>query len=149
MGQDGDEAELAAVRNVHGEAGPWVVAGYRMGKYALERLKLPRGSDQLEVIHHTPHEVQFASIADGAAAATGASLGKLNLTLQEDAEAADTRTTYRNKSGGSAVTLQTTPEFSGRYASVPKGQLAAAAKDVLHLPDAVVFRDVSATNPTK
>ena len=76
-----DDTALGAVAAVHGGTGPWVVAGYRMGQFALARLGLPRGSFDLEVRHFAPHEVQYSCIVDGAAAATGASLGKLNLAL--------------------------------------------------------------------
>jgi len=138
--QTTEEAALRAIRGVHRGAGPWVVAGYRMGQAALARLGLPHGSFDLEVVHHAPREVQFSCIADGAAAATGASLGRLNLSL-EPAPAADTRTTYRNKQTGVSVTLETTPGFSERYANVPRPQLAAAGLEVLQLRDAEIFRD--------
>jgi hypothetical protein len=111
-----------------------------MGLFALARLSLPHGSYDLEVVHHAPREVQFSCIADGAAAATGASLGRLNLSL-EPAAAAETRTTYRNKQTGATVTLATTPEFAQRYANVPREQLSAAGMEVLQLTDAEVFRE--------
>src|SRR5580704_15913505 len=72
---------LARVAAIHGAAGPWAVAGYRMGRYALGKLGLPAQSFDLEVVHHTPEKVQYSCIADGAAAATGASPGKLNLKI--------------------------------------------------------------------
>ncbi|WP_375760821.1 FmdE family protein [Corallococcus exercitus] len=49
---------LERVALVHGGAGPWAVAGYRMGEHALQQLGLPRGSFKLEVIHHSPANVQ-------------------------------------------------------------------------------------------
>src|SRR5688572_29342232 len=61
--------KLGAVARIHGGAGPWAVAGYRMGEYALGVLGLEHGSFDLEVVHFTPREVQYACIADGAAAA--------------------------------------------------------------------------------
>lgn len=143
---EGDEATLAHLQRIHGDAGPWVVAGYRMGIYALGRLKLPRGSEELEVTHHAPNELQFSSLVDGAAAATGTSLGQLNLHLEE-VPAEETRTTFRNRSSKSTVTLATTPEFNGRYASTSETQLSAAGKDVLHLNDGVIFREVTGSSP--
>jgi hypothetical protein len=137
-----DEDALAAISVIHGGAGPWVVAGYRMGRFALARLHLSARSDELEVIHYVPREVQYSCIADGAAAATGASVGHLNLSLQ-DANAAATRTTYRNRSAGTSITLQVSPEFATRFTDVPPQQLAAAGREVLHLPDAAVFREVA------
>lgn len=143
--EDADTRALAAIRSVHGGAGPWVVAGYRMGNYALGRLGLPRGSFDLEIVHHSPAEVQYSCIADGAAAATGASLGRLNLSMQP-AEAAQTRTTFRNRRTGASLTLQATSDFAQRFLDVPRSELAAAGAEVLHLPDAAIFREVEA-NP--
>ena len=139
----GDDDALARVTTIHGGAGPWVVAGYRMGEYALARLGLQRQSFDLEVVHRTPQEVQFSCIADGAAAATGASAGKLNLRLV-DATEADVATTYRRKSTGQAVTLRPSRAFTARFRDVPRDQLAAAGRIVLALPDAEVFEELPA-----
>jgi formylmethanofuran dehydrogenase subunit E len=134
---------LARVAAIHGGAGPWVVAGYRMGEYALAKLGLARQSFDLEVVHHTPQEVQFSCIADGAAAATGASTGKLNLRLV-DATEADVATTYRRKSTGQSVALRPTRAFAERFRDVPREQLAAAGRVVLALPEAEVFEELPA-----
>jgi formylmethanofuran dehydrogenase subunit E len=45
------------------------------------KLKLPRGSFGLEVVHKTPNEVQWSCIADSVQASTGAGVGKLNLKI--------------------------------------------------------------------
>src|SRR5215210_7102883 len=68
------DEELDAVAAVHGEAGPWAVAGWRMAKYAMKEL-----GDDLTVKHESPRAVQLSCIADGAQAATKTSVGKLNL----------------------------------------------------------------------
>ncbi|KYF93470.1 hypothetical protein BE20_09240 [Sorangium cellulosum] len=135
------EDELRAVAAIHGGAGPWAVAGYRMGRHALAKLGLPARSFDLEVIHHSPRNVQFSCIADGAAAATGASLGKLNLSLVEATEAG-VETTYRRRSTGQAVTLRPSAAFRARFRDVPREGLEAAGKEVLSLPDAEVFEEV-------
>ncbi|HEX3769524.1 MAG TPA: FmdE family protein [Polyangiaceae bacterium] len=134
---------LARVAAIHGGAGPWAVAGYRMGAYALAKLGLDRQSFDLEVVHHTPREVQYSCIADGASAATGASAGKLNLTLV-DAPESGVETTYRRKSTGQTITLRPSAAFAARFKDVPREQLAAAGKTVLGLPDADVFEEVPA-----
>jgi formylmethanofuran dehydrogenase subunit E len=136
-----DDTALARVAEIHGGAGPWAVAGYRMGEYALGRLGLARQSFDLEVVHHTPQEVQYSCIADGAAAATGASAGKLNLKLV-DATEANVATTYRRKSTGQSITLRPTHSFADRFRDVPREQLAAAGRSVLALPDAEVFEEL-------
>jgi hypothetical protein len=133
---------LAAITAVHGGAGPWVVAGDRMGRYALAKLGLPRGSFDLEVVHRSPHEVQYSCIADGAAAATGASLGRVSLTLA-NAPAPDTRTTYRKRSTGEELMLQTTSGSVNRYKDVPRSPLMVAGREVLHLADAEIFQEVT------
>ncbi|WP_438004189.1 FmdE family protein [Sorangium sp. So ce321] len=140
---EAQDEELRAVAAIHGGAGPWAVAGYRMGRYALARLGLPARSFDLEVVHHSPRSVQFSCIADGAAAATGASLGKLNLSLVEASEAG-IETTYRRRSTGQAVTLRPSAAFRARFRDVPRERLAEAGKEVLSLPDAEVFEEVPA-----
>jgi formylmethanofuran dehydrogenase subunit E len=132
---------LALVATIHGGAGPWAVAGYRMGRYALARLGLERQSFDLEVTHRTPEEVQFSCIADGASAATGASVGKLNLHVVPGTEA-DVATTYRRKSTGESVTLRPSRAFAERFRDVPRERLAEAGRQVLALPDAEVFEEV-------
>ena len=132
---DAGDDRLAEVARAHGGAGPWAVAGYRMGEHALHLLGVERGSFDLEVVHHTPEKVQYACIADGAAAATGASVGKLNLTLAP-ATAEETRTVYRRRSTGQTVTLRLTAAFVARFADVPRPHLADAGREVLALPDA-------------
>jgi formylmethanofuran dehydrogenase subunit E len=113
-----------------------------MGRYALSKLGLPSQSFDLEVIHQTPDEVQYSCIADGAAAATGASIGKLNLRLVEATEAT-VATTYRRKSTGQSVVLRPTPEFAARFRDTPREQLAAAGRIVLSLPDAAIFEEIA------
>ncbi|GAC1351307.1 MAG: hypothetical protein NVS3B20_08510 [Polyangiales bacterium] len=140
---DGIDRELADVANIHGEAGPWAVAGYRMGKYALGRLGIPRQSFDLEVIHHSPRQVRYACIADGAAAATGASLGKLNLTLVET-DAARLSTTYRRKSTGQSITLRPSPSFEKRFSSMERNELHGAGRVAMALGDEEVFEEAPA-----
>jgi hypothetical protein len=138
------DPRLEAVARAHGGAGPWAVAGYRMGEHALRVLGVPRGSFDLEVTHFTPREVQYSCIADGASAATGASPGKLNLSLV-DALAADTHTTYLRKSTGQSVTLRVTGAFRERFADVPMSRLATAGREVLGLRDDEIFEVVEGT----
>lgn len=136
-----DDAKLEAVAAIHGGTGPWAVAGYRMGEAALKQLGLARGSFDLEVAHFAPREVQYSCIADGAAAATGASVGKLNLTLSE-AAAKDLRTSYRRRSTGQVVVLRLTDDFKARFVDVPRERLGTAGREVLQLTDAQIFETV-------
>ncbi|UQA60299.1 formylmethanofuran dehydrogenase subunit E family protein [Polyangium aurulentum] len=140
------DAELAEVARIHGGAGPWAVAGYRMGKHALGKLGLQRHSFDLEIVHKSPRSVQFSCIADGASAATGASLGKLNLTLAEASEA-DVETVYRNKSTGQAVRLRPAASFRARYRDLPREKLMSTGREVMELPDAEIFEELPAEAP--
>lgn len=134
-----DDTRLAAVRLIHGGAGPWVMLGERMGERALVELGLPKGSFDLEVTHHGPEKVQYTCVADGAAAATGASVGKLNLHLET---AEQPSTTFRNRRTGAAITLAPADAFIARFKDLPREQLDAAGQEVLHLPEAELFQVV-------
>lgn len=136
-----EDVELREVAAVHGGAGPWAVLGYRMGRHALAALRLPRHSFDLTVTHESPQSVQYTCIADGAAAATGASAGKLNLTLVPAADAT-VITTYANKSTGQKVRLRPAKAFVARFSDVPRDGLAKAGREVLALPDAELFEAV-------
>ncbi len=135
------DPDIQAVVAIHGGAGPWAVAGYRMGRYALRRLGLQRGSFDLEVEHHSPHEVQYSCIADGAAVATGASMGKLNLSLA-DAPRTELHTVYRRRSNGMMVSLRISAAFEKRFMNVPRDHLADAGREVHHLRDDEIFEEV-------
>jgi formylmethanofuran dehydrogenase subunit E len=136
-----ESGALAEVAAIHGGAGPWAVLGWRMGSFALAALGLSKHDFAIEVVHAAPAEVQYSCIADGAAAATGASLGKLNLRLVE-ARADGVRTVFRDKTSGRSITLEPTPEFRRRFGDVPRERLGEAGREVLSLPDAQLFRVV-------
>ncbi len=138
-----DEAKLDDVARVHGEAGPWAVAGYRMGLAALAKLSLLPQSHALRVVHRSPKTPQFACVADGAQAATGASVGKLNLALEE-ASAEAMETTFTNTITGVSVTLRPSARFRARFTNTPREQARALGRAVLSLPDAEVFEQVTA-----
>ncbi|WP_437598559.1 hypothetical protein WMF28_38050 [Sorangium sp. So ce590] len=85
--------------------------------------------------------MHFSCIADGAAAATGASLEKLNISLVAASEAG-VETTYQRRWTGQAMTLRPSAAFRARFRDVPRAQLAAAGQEVLSLPDGEVFEEV-------
>jgi formylmethanofuran dehydrogenase subunit E len=133
------DVALDRVKAVHGGHGPFAVAGYRMGEYALEELGLPRGSFALEVVHATPKEVQFSCVADGLQAATGTSPGKLTLRVDEVAERAATRSEVRNRETGHLIAFRLAPAFLERYLDLPMEETPAAGREVMDLPDEQVF----------
>jgi formylmethanofuran dehydrogenase subunit E len=135
------DAKLDAVAAVHGEAGAWAVAGYRMSEFALHTLGLKRGDFALTVEHISPREVRFACVVDGIQAATGASLGRLQLTLTE-AKVEQLATVFKNKTSGQSLTLRPTAAFIKRFMEVPREQARAAGKQAMTLPAAEVFETV-------
>ncbi|MFO0661671.1 MAG: formylmethanofuran dehydrogenase subunit E family protein [Polyangiaceae bacterium] len=132
---------LHRVAAVHGDAGPWAVAGFRMGKYALAKLNLSAYSFDLDIVHQGPRLPQYACVADGASASTGASIGKVNLTLQE-ADEQHVQTTYKRKSTGATVTLKPSASFVAKYKDLPREKLREAGREVMTLPDSEVFEEV-------
>lgn len=129
---------LKQVAQVHGAAGPWAVAGYRMGQRILKELALPRYSFSLVVQHESPDAVQYTCILDGLQAATGASLGKLNLRYQR-AEESRMATYAQNRVTGRRLALRLRPEFVKSIFNVPADQFQKAAERVAALPEADIF----------
>ena len=138
---DDVDTKLDAVATIHGDAGAWAVAGYRMGESALKTLNLKRGSFSLKVDHQSPREVRFSCIADGAQAATGVSLGRLQLTYTE-AKVEQLATVYTNKDSGKSVKLRPTAAFMKRFMEVPREKARAAGREAMTMPDADVFEVV-------
>jgi formylmethanofuran dehydrogenase subunit E len=135
------EKKLDEVAAIHGAPGPWAVAGYRMSEHALARLGLERGSFDLQIVHWTPKEVRYSCIADGAAAHSGASLGKLNLSLVETTPD-NVLTIYRNTQSGKSVALRPTASFRERYADTPREKARELGREVLALPPDQIFEEI-------
>jgi formylmethanofuran dehydrogenase subunit E len=129
---------LARVREQHGAAGPWAVAGYRIGQRALKELGLPRQSFSLLVTHRAPAKVQYSCVADGLQAATGASPGKLNLRVEEvplerlGSVVEDRRTARR-------LTFTLHPDFIRSIQDVPRDRLEDDGRRVAGLRDEEIF----------
>jgi formylmethanofuran dehydrogenase subunit E len=133
------EAEcLARVKEIHGAAGAWAVAGYRMGDRALKELSLPRHSFSLLVVHHAPAQVQYSCIADGLQAATGASAGKLNLKVEE-VPIEQLSTTIEDRKTGRRLTFTLRPEFIKSIKDLPHGRAVEEGKRIAGLPDSEIF----------
>lgn len=132
------ETRLDQVAAVHGGAGPFAVAGYRMAQHALEVLALEPGSFDLDVEHHSPRAVQFSCIADGAQAATRVSVGKLSLRWVEAPQEA-TRTIFLKRSTGQKLVLQPTAAFVKAFINLPHEKARENGRKVLALPDAQIF----------
>ena len=138
------DPKLAAVAAIHGEVGPWAVAGYRMGEFALNKLGLKAHSHELRVLHRSPKSPQYACVADGAQAATGASVGKVNLAFEE-ASFEQLQTTFTNVRTGASVTLKPAKVFLARFTNTSRDKAFENGKAVLALKDAELFEVVSET----
>ncbi len=127
---------LARVKAIHGGAGPWAVVGYRIGERARTELNLPRQSFAIKVVHSTPGEVQYACMADGLQAATGASVGKLNLRLEE-VPVDKLRTTIVGLDR--TLVFRVRPELARTILDLPIDRLEAEGRRVAELPDEALF----------
>jgi formylmethanofuran dehydrogenase subunit E len=137
---------LARVKEVHGAAGPWVVAGYRIGERALKELGLARQSHNLDVVHRCPLQVQYSCMADGLMAATGASPGKLNLHLEE-ATVDGLKTVVRNRERSRSLVFTLKPEFVRSISDLPMDRLEAEGRRVASLPDEEIFSVSDSARP--
>lgn len=134
-----NEYVLKEVGNIHGVAGPFAVVGYRIGARALTELQMLKGEFDLDATHNTLPEVQWSCIADGILAATGASVGKLNLHLNLIADKKDAQSIIINKKTGEKVIFRLSEGFLQRYYNVPFPELAKAGRTVLDLRDEDIF----------
>lgn len=130
---------LEETARIHGGAGPFAVAGHRMGQRALKELGVPRGSFRLEVVHTCPRQVQWSCIADGLQAATGASPGKLNLSLAFVEDGGPTESRVRDRESGRTVVLTLTDAFRAAFLDTPRPELGAAGARVAALKDDEIF----------
>lgn len=128
---------LRRVAAIHGGAGPFAVAGFRMGQAALRQLGLEPGRFDLLVVHSCPAKVQWSCIADGLQAATGTSLGKLNLRWVETEQ--DVSSLIGTRDGKQGLVGRLSPAFVQRYLDTPRERLMAAGEEVAGLPEGEVF----------
>jgi formylmethanofuran dehydrogenase subunit E len=145
--------ELERVTDIHGGAGPWAVVGYRMGKRALAELglqsEIPHTSQNrfaINVVHKAPMDIQFTSIVDGLHAGTGASLGKMNLSLVNVPTVTEMRSIVSSKQTNKTIEFQVTPTFLSTYRDLPFERLLAAGEEVIRLPDEAIFTFTVTTN---
>ena len=132
------DVTLEAVASIHGMAGPFAVAGYRMGARALRDLNLQRGDFALSVVHESPAQVQWSCVVDGVQAATGASLGKLNLRF-ETVPINQMVTIIKNRKTGEELRFKLKPEFVRAFLNLPEDQLASAGAKVADPSDSTIF----------
>ncbi len=132
--------ELRSIRGVHGELTPGAVLGYRAGAAALAELGLDRGTEALRVVHACPPSVSLASVVDGIQAATGATLGRLNLELSPVSRAGDTRTTFVDRSSGQSLDVRFPLEVIDEIQSASEPfDVESLALRLATMPDEMLF----------
>jgi formylmethanofuran dehydrogenase subunit E len=128
---------IARTAMIHGIAGPFAVAGYRIGEHALARLGLERGSMDLEVTHYSPLQVQWTCIVDGIQASTGVSLGKMNL---KHVESAETYSLIRNRQTNVQLRFELATTFLKAHLNKPQQKLYEAGLKAAEAEEQEVFR---------
>lgn len=147
------EEAQAEVRFVHGSPGhgvpgPWALAGHRIGRHALRRLERQRGQVWgVRFVHRSPQEVRYTCMVDGLQAATGASLGKLNLAL-EPASAEELETVVRDEERGLTLRYRLTASFRERFFDTDYADFPAAARELEALSDEELFEVREERAPT-
>jgi formylmethanofuran dehydrogenase subunit E len=110
-----------------------------MGVRALRELSVARGHFYLEVEHRSEARVSESCIADGWQAATGVSVGRMNLRRVDTSATEGTVTRVRDRSTGRALRFELTPAFRARVAHVTHDNAEALGRMVMVLPDEDIF----------
>lgn len=132
--------ELRSIRNVHGDLTPGAVLGFRAGRSAMEQLGLSRGENCLHVLHQCPASPDFASMADGVQAATGATLGRLSLELAPVADARQTSTIFADQKSGRTLTIRFPADIVEEIeAADDTFSVEALALRIATMPDELLF----------
>ncbi|HKQ48513.1 MAG TPA: DUF4198 domain-containing protein [Phycisphaerae bacterium] len=129
---------LQSIRAVHGRIDPGAVAGYRIGKRALAELGLTAGAEELLAVHRAGRHPQLAAMLDGLQAATGATIGRLNLRVEEVEDDA-VETIVANRATGQRLVFRLSADCRGMIVSTEAGPLEEQAMRLATLPDTDLF----------
>lgn len=129
---------LARVREIHGSAGPWAVAGYRIGERSLREFGIKRHDFSISIVHRCPAKVRYSCMADGLQAATGASAGKLNLKVEE-APVEALQTVVVDKKSGRTLAFTLRPKLVESIRDISYERLEAEGERVARLADDEIF----------
>ena len=98
--------DLTILKAFHGHLGPYVVAGMRMGRYAVRRLEAdPHFGIEADVC--CPGAPPPSCFLDGIQFSTGCTLGKMNIRHQV---AEEVTARFRNRHTGEELRLRLRPE---------------------------------------
>ena len=127
----------------HGVPGPWAMAGYRIGKNALERLGITRErSWEIVVTHRCPSKVQYTCMLDGLLAATGASPGKMNLVHETAADEDSLETVVVHTPTNRQLVYRLKKELRDKIRPIDYAEFPAAEKMLESLKDDEIFEVV-------
>ncbi len=104
-------AELVPLRDFHGHLGPFVVAGWRAGWYAVEQLQ-GRRHFGMHVVLRCPPRPPPSCLADGLQFSTGCTFGKRNIELTPSD---DISIEFTNTDTGRALVLRLPPETAAAF----------------------------------
>lgn len=109
-----DVHDVDLLRAFHGHLGPWVFAGLRMGRHALQRLQAdPHFGIEADV--WCPGAPPPSCMLDGIQFSTGCTLGKQNIRHHVIADVSDgVRARFKNRHSGQVLTLALRPEAMQR-----------------------------------
>lgn len=129
---------LQSIRAVHGRIDPGAVTGYRIGRRALSELRLAAGAEELQAVHRARPEPQLAAMLDGLQAATGATIGRLNLRAEEVEDDA-VETIVTNRTTGQSLVFRLSTECRAMITSAEESRSEERAMKLATLPDSDLF----------
>lgn len=119
--------DLTILKAFHGHLGPYVVAGLRLGRYALRRLAAdPHFGIEAEV--ECPDAPPPSCVLDGIQFSTGCTLGKRNITHRV---AEGVTAHFRNRATGERLTVRLRPDSLARAVAVLKAESDVAGAAVI------------------
>ncbi|RJS85752.1 formylmethanofuran dehydrogenase [Candidatus Bathyarchaeota archaeon] len=129
MGQKGEPGDvdkkiLAEAVKFHGHLGPFLVLGLKAGLYATKILG--RDPMKMKAIIKTHTHPPHSCFADGVQFSTGCTLGKRNITLEEE-----NGLTVTFIKGESRITLELKDAVLRELENVPFGDLENTAIEIL------------------
>jgi len=100
------ESDLAILNAFHGHVGPYVVAGMRCGRCAVDRLQA-ESHFGIEVVVRCPGAPPPSCFIDGIQISTGCTMGKMNIRHELSDEII---ARFRNRRTGATLSLRLRPE---------------------------------------
>ena len=134
-----DQDPLLLLERFHGHLGPYVVLGYRMGRFARQALSASPFELKAEVL--TGNTRPLSCMADGIQVGSGCTLGKGNIAIRPDKKAEVLFTTR----DGRSLRLRARPSLIRRISSeVNENNIIDFAERLASQPDENLFEVVDA-----